>query len=394
MVQPKIQGNHRAYPKELAIYVERILLEETDAGLGKGLSVSDIMAELKARYGYEVKRDTVQGVLNALVDSGSKKPSLCNNAGASPLTEMNSIDLDNSCLNPFYTVIASRLACKGERLTSGEGNPAPKNAKRLYSIERQIDSTQIEHLCRLIEASTGVGGADALEHAVLRLLCGEERRQIEDRLAQENALLKSGRIANMEATLANLRLLEKAISQRQRVRFRTSDKGRLHSHTPYHLCMHDGYYYLFVGHKGAARSFDAIRVDSLWDITIAGPVDDAKGHFEAMAEEAKRFSRAGVNRMFSDDIVTVRVRCHNQAKEKYLLAEFAGNDGFRRETQDGHPNPEYSFMASYDGMKTWAMKWLGVFEILQPKKLRDDVVDIIGHKCIYVSTRADSNDTC
>ena len=54
MVQPKIQGNHRAYPKELAIYVERILLEETDAGLGKGLSVSDIMAELKARYGYEV----------------------------------------------------------------------------------------------------------------------------------------------------------------------------------------------------------------------------------------------------------------------------------------------------------------------------------------------------
>lgn len=37
MVQPKTQGNHRAYPKELAIYVERILLEETDAGLGKGL---------------------------------------------------------------------------------------------------------------------------------------------------------------------------------------------------------------------------------------------------------------------------------------------------------------------------------------------------------------------
>ena len=378
MVQPKTQGNHRAYPKELAIYVERILLEETDAGLGKGLSVSDIMAELKARYGYEVKRDTVQGVLNTLVDSGSKKPSLCN----------------NSCLNPFYTVIASRLACKGERLMNVDGEPAPKNAKRLYSIERQIDGAQIEHLCRLIEASTGVGGADALEHAALRLLCGEERRQIEDRLTQENALLKSGRIANMEATLANLRLLEKAISQRRKVRFRTSDKGRLHSHTPYHLCMHDGYYYLFVGHKGAARSFDAIRVDSLWDITIAGPVDDAKGHFEAMAEEAKRFSRAGVNRMFSDDIVTVRVRCHNQAKEKYLLAEFAGNDGFRRETQDGHPNPEYSFMASYDGMKTWAMKWLDVFEILQPKKLRDDVVDIIGHKCIYVSARTDSNDTC
>ena len=154
MVQPKTQGNHRAYPKELAIYVERILLEETDAGLGKGLSVSDIMAELKARYGYEVKRDTVQGVLNALVDSGSKKPSLCNNAGVSPLTEMNRIDLDNSCLNPFYTVIASRLACKGERLTNGEGDPAPKNAKHLYSIERQIDGAQIEHLCRLIEAST------------------------------------------------------------------------------------------------------------------------------------------------------------------------------------------------------------------------------------------------
>lgn len=51
-------------------------------------------------------------------------------------------------------------------------------------------------------------------------------------------------------------------------------------------------------------------------------------------------------------------------------------------------------MASYDGMKTWAMKWLDVFEILQPKKLRDDVVDIIGHKCIYVSARTDSNDPC
>lgn len=225
MVQTKNQGNHRAYPKELALYVERILLEETDAGLGRGLSVSGIMAELKARYGYEVKRDTVQSVLNALVDFGSKRPSLCNNAGASPLTEMNRIDLDNSCLNPSYTVIASRLGCKGERLMRSDGESASKNAKRLYSIERQIDAAQIEHLCRLIEASTGVGGADTLEHAVLRLLCGEERRQIEDRLAQENALLKSGRIANMEATLANLRLLEKAISQRQRVRFRTSDKG-------------------------------------------------------------------------------------------------------------------------------------------------------------------------
>lgn len=394
MVQPKAQGNHRAYPKELAIYVERILLEETDALLGKGLSVSDIMTELKARYGYEVKRDTVQGVLNALVDSGSKKPSLCNNVGASPLTEMNSIDLDNSCLNPFYTVIASRLACKDERLTSANGEPAAKNAKRLYSIERQIDGAQIEHLCRLIEASTGVGGADVLEHAVLRLLCGEERRQIEGRLDQENALLKSGRITNVEATLANLRLLEKAISQRQKVRFRTSDKRRLHSHTPYHLCMHDGYYYLFVGHKGAERSFDAIRVDKLRDIAIVGPAADAAEHFEAMVEEAKRFSRAGVNRMFSDDIVTVRVRCHNQAKEEYLRAEFDGNDGFRCETQDGHPNPEYSFMASYDGMKTWAMKWLDVFEILQPKKLRDDVVNIIRHKCIYVSARNDSDDTC
>ncbi len=38
MVQTKTQGNHRAYPKELALYVERILLEETDAGLGRGLS--------------------------------------------------------------------------------------------------------------------------------------------------------------------------------------------------------------------------------------------------------------------------------------------------------------------------------------------------------------------
>lgn len=38
MVQTKTQGNHRVYPKELALYVEHILLEETDAGLGRGLS--------------------------------------------------------------------------------------------------------------------------------------------------------------------------------------------------------------------------------------------------------------------------------------------------------------------------------------------------------------------
>lgn len=38
MVQAKTQGNRRAYPKELALCVERILLEETDAGLGRGLS--------------------------------------------------------------------------------------------------------------------------------------------------------------------------------------------------------------------------------------------------------------------------------------------------------------------------------------------------------------------
>lgn len=38
MAQTKTQGNHRAYPKELAQYVERILLEETDAGLDRGLS--------------------------------------------------------------------------------------------------------------------------------------------------------------------------------------------------------------------------------------------------------------------------------------------------------------------------------------------------------------------
>lgn len=42
MVQTKTQGNHRAYPKELALYVERILLEETDAGLGRGLSQTNV----------------------------------------------------------------------------------------------------------------------------------------------------------------------------------------------------------------------------------------------------------------------------------------------------------------------------------------------------------------
>ena len=343
--------------RTLALYLERILLEYTDANKDMYLRLSDIQQLLRTVY-------------NITVDDGQPRQTLKDMAEIGYLSPGHDNNDRSSCLIPSHRVVIKPAAKKG--------------ATTYYAIERDSDSGQIKHLIRLLQNMDKTKGARTTEDLLLRNACEVEREEIRDELAQGSLLATDlpNRI-ELRKLISRIDILDEAIRQKVKIRFcytkaRKNTPEDLRLYTPYLVSPYDGFYYLFVqathnGPKDRHKKFDAIRIDRIDGLEKTDiPVDDPDT-FDDEVEQARRMCRAGIGRLFSEEIDHVRVLCKNRGKERYLIDAIQDKECYDKgqETNEGYR--EYQFCASRNAMIPWALKWYDAFEVLEPPRLKKTI---------------------
>lgn len=349
--------NRNATNRTLALYLERILLEYTDAKHDIYLSLSDIQGHLRTAFGIKVDECQPRQVLKEMAEAGYLSP------------KENKSD-KSSCLVP---------TCRVRMI------PAPKRGNAaLYAIERECEPGHIKHLIRHLQEMDKTKGTREVEDLLLRNANEVDREEIRDELVQSSLLATEPQDrVELKQLIRRIDILDTAIAKKIKVRFRYTKArklkpGELGEYTPYLVSPSEGFYYLFVKADGKSpakkgKLFDAIRVDWIDDLELTDtPVDDPD-IFEKRAEQARRVCRAGIGRIFSEQIDQVLVACINPKKEKYLRDAIRDKDGYCKGQKTAEGHREYQFLASHDAMIPWALKWYDAFKVLGPEELRIEI---------------------
>lgn len=362
-------------PRETIVCIERIVLDESDADRGEYLTISKLRELLMHHYGIDVSKETVADCLETLASETLGLP-------------RNVPDRADSPLAPSYELIS----------LAGEKTNSPKRfaVKRLYSIG------QIKHLIRhLRHDDPGISALEA-EHLLFKLANKSTREEFNDDLyisdpfSDDDVRAKDGGMPSNAAALRNLlakvELLDAAIREGMKVRFRVatgpSDQRknpRSEEWVPYLVAPSDGYYYLFVRPQGKQSKYDVIpyRLDTLIDLESTDvPVEDRTA-YEQEREIAKRIFRAGIGRWFSrstTDIATTvvafsRRACEDEKKQRYLFEALRDKKGFEPVGTTADGRPQFRFEASRQAMEMWAYKMADLFEVIDPKPVREAVIE-------------------
>lgn len=361
-------------PQETIVCIERILLDESEAGRGEYLTIAKIRELLIEHFEIEVSKDTVAYCLDALASEKLKMPRNAPGDANSPLT------------SPYELI-----SLAGEK----------PNSPKKFAVKRSYSTSQIKHLIRHLRHDyIGVETLEA-ERLLLKLLNRSMREEFDDDLYNSDTFIgdfvsrdAGGPAAGangLRQLLAKVELLDTAIRERVKVRFRVvagnavkQKKPRLKTWTPYLVAPSDGYYYLFVRPQGNHSEYDVIpyRVDMLFDLELTdSPIDDP-AEYEREQETAKRIFRAGVGRWFARstaDIETVMVAfsktaCENEKKQRYLFEALGDKKGFEPVKQPNDSRSYFRFEASRQAMEMWGFKMADLFEVIEPKPLREAIV--------------------
>lgn len=361
----KKAGNHAAYPKNLPLYVERVLLECSDEE--HPVSVRHINEALRNEFGIETSMDTVRKTLKAMLD-GYKEP-----YGYHP---------EESCLRPRYRIC--------EPVSDGEVSP---NKKGFYFIKRlQIDLPQVEYAVNLIRRNSTHETAKDAEVGFASLLSKHQRSELFWRTGRPRRRLG----IDLEQVLMNLEDLNSAIEENRYISFeyRSGKPAECNNVFPCCVGFDDGYYYLVAKSEVEAQTKLGMpirnrvyRVDKMGTIAFEGKINLASEEIDKERSSAKAFFDGSVNRMPSPDMVTVLLSCRGGKTARYIEENFGSRRGFACLSMKGADIQRFRIPdVSYDGMKVWALKWLDSVEVESPQALRDDIVSIVENN-VYGSFR-------
>ena len=365
----------KAYPKELPLAIEYLLLENTDESSGRRMSVSEIRKQLQ-NFDIEVDGDTIRKTIDAM------------NRWYETIQSMHGQgDGDDS---------VSR--CLRERYSIWQEVPGEK--KVLYSIDRGgYDSSDIEHLVRVLQGNFDETAPNMVRYLLSQLDRGA-REKIMSAVEAESAQSDS-ETAALEATLVKYDRLREAISHRRYMGIQSAASSPMKTYLP--LCVwFDGDHYYLAAKRANAQFFkkrkqkgndakrkvpspEYFRIDRIFaleNVTKEGTfskdaADDPMTYandkgFRDMSDECRKLMSTGVDGIFSGGIVEVSILCHKQKAATYFRAAF---NGWEEHTMADSSKPRFTVKASRDGMKHWARKWCDAVEVLSPKDLRDEIID-------------------
>lgn len=402
---------------KVPIYVQRILLEYSGTTLApassdggettpdedpryRSTNVKEICDKLKEVYGLEVSKDMINKVLAALEEMYKQDYELGGEyAGTNLVGDMGLEVLRNNGVD--Y-----------------------KSSKQWYRIIRPFDEAEVAALINICaNANGGHIESDQLCKKLASLLSREERTELLSRIKEETAgasaadKAKNARFKTqmqINALIMKLYYINQAIESRRMVAFEYPGKGSK-AYVPYAVGTVDGYYYLrarYLNRNGVLSDIVNLRIDRMGSISVgerfiidededqtAEPAEEpaengaapalteriAEVDYLAERKQRQYEFRTTANRMFKN-VGEVKVRCVPKTemrngeevtttKKRILINEFGDHPGFREYKKDGEVR--YSFEVSLEGFKYWAIKRCQDFEVLEPLKLRNEIIQAL-----------------
>lgn len=355
----------QSVPRELALYIDRVLREYTDAGDFDAdgaecrplhaLSSGDIRERLRRDFGVDVTSKTVTRFIGDLKE--------------------------------FY----DRPLPYGQdgAIAQTAHSDAPSAKQWYWMQERLFEPSEVEYLATLVRNAPRVRNPEKLCEKLGCLVSSFQRSGITDGCAVESDARSVSARTSIQALLYSIDVLEQAIAERRTVSFSyvssASSADGAHIDPAYHervvpYCVEcvEGYYYVASKGTGGRRRFKTLRVDRMRGVELGEPLRrvDPVAYAEKQ-RAARRYLRASVNRMPSERIEPVRVRCFSKKAAAIICENFADREGFARLTMEGALPAEFTFCVAAEGFAYWAMKFIEDIEVVEPEGVRAHIVRMI-----------------
>ena len=363
----------KAIPRETLLCIDRILREYTDDETdpkhnpAHALGSGSIAAKLRDDFGITISAKTVSRCLEDL-QAFYDRPTPSRHRGTALLAE-GELGRTTSCDTP--------------------------SAKRWYWMRsRLFEPSEVEYLATLAKNAPRVRNPEKLCEKLGCLLSVNQRRRLA--LAPRPEPLPNAIGAPIQTLLYNVNVLEEAIAKGRLVSFSYCKHDGSHGNSeltpercvgyiPYCVECVEGYYYLVAKAKGRRKSSDGkrirfrtLRVDRMQEVAPEKcGVSLRPNDYRTLQQEARAYIRAAVNRMPSERIETVRLKCYSGKSVAIVRESFGEREGFSQTTMEGSLPAEFTFRVSADGFSYWAMKFLEDIEVIEPASLRDRIIGMI-----------------
>lgn len=338
--------------------IERILLELTDGTYDsdsmtatpiRPISISEIKGELNNKYNTDVSVETIRKILFSDTDEpNDSKPNQPKRIG----------ELVNASL---WCVKRSNKS----------------NAKARYFVTRDFKKAETFYLLQLMCSTVSGGSENSAMSPLINTLSESDRDSLYDEI--ESTIYKANPFdVKLSVLLNHISIIQEAISKRRPINYEylvNSEKTEeRENRIPLRIQILEGYPYL-VEYVKAKVPCIMVRIDMMHKIKIvdtASAISFPDDYDKLKATTAYDFIRGAVNRR-AGKIVTVEAYCHKEDKCKYVEDIFSGKESFKKEMHKNYV--WYRFKASFEGTCDQAVKWADFFEIKQPVKLRNQVIE-------------------
>lgn len=354
--------------------IERILLELTDGTYDsdsmtatpiRSISISEIIGELKKKYSTVVGDGPVRKTLH----SGADEPN----------------DFEPNQPKRIGELANASLWCVKRSDKS--------NAKARYFVTRDFKKAEIFYLLQLMCSTVSGGSENSTISPLINTLSESDHNFLYNEI--ESTIYKANPFdVKLSDLLNRISIIQEAISKRRPINYEyvvnSKKTEERENRIPLRIQILEGYPYL-VEYVKAKVPCIMVRIDMMHKIKIvdtASAISFPDDYDKLKTTTAYDFIRGAVNRR-AGKIVTVEAYCHKEDKCKYVEDIFSGKDSFEKKTYKSYVR--YRFKASFEGTCDQAVKWADFFEIREPQKLRNQVIERLSDN-VYNKSQKTTND--
>ena len=250
-----------------------------------------------------------------------------------------------------------------------------ENKQGYYLKERIMESSEIRVLMDSVYACDGIPQrlSEMLIEKLQKFLSCHQRKQYRNL----KIVRKEKRTPNKSVFLT-IDMLDEAISQKVQVEFtylhynlekKLIPKRNLRYFVnPYALVFANGHYYLACTYDGY-EDISYYRVDKICDVKI---LDTEVVKLFKTDSDLKAFNQKHVY-MFTPGVSSVKIRCHNVVLDD-VIEEFGKDIALQVDDQEHFI---VTLKHSPGGLTFWLLQYLQYCEVIEPKQLRKEIVQII-----------------
>lgn len=249
-----------------------------------------------------------------------------------------------------------------------------ENKKGYYLDERQFEESEISLLCHSIHASHIIPDKES-DKLIDKLLATQNKYVAAN--FKNHVYTKNYRKSKNKQFFLNIELLLDAITNHHKITFmytkynfhkeKIDRRSKPYEILPYDIVYANGSCYL-IGFNEHYQDYNHYRIDKMIDIKIEVDTFNINTEFNAYTYSSSKIF------MYGGEEVSVYMRCDDEILD-YVLDTFGTNTFIQKEKDSDTFITKIT--ASKDGIIYWALQYLSHATLIEPKDIRDEVIQKI-----------------